>query len=72
MMLLCVLCFAHMVPLCGYNVFVGGRVMSSCNEGGVIDENGGMVGRRNIPVYAESTAVHFGLYGSILRSIPQE
>ena len=27
MMLLVVLCFAHMVLFCVYNVFVGGRVM---------------------------------------------
>ena len=34
MMLLVVLCFAHMVLFCVYNVIVGGRVMSSCKGGG--------------------------------------
>ena len=62
MMLLVVSCFAHMVLFCVYNLFVGGRVMSSCTGGGgVVDENGGMVGRGKVPVYSEYTAVYFSL-----------
>ena len=54
-MLLLVLCFAHMVLLCVYNVFGGCRVMSTCKGGGVVDENGGMGGRQKVPVYSEYT-----------------
>ena len=42
-----VFCFAHMVLFCVYNVFGGGRFMSTCKGGGggVVDENGGMARR---------------------------
>ena len=72
MMLLVVFYFAHVVLFCVYNVFVGWRVMSSCKGGGVVDENGGMVGRGKVPVYCEYTAVYFLVYGRILGTIRQE
>ena len=72
MKVLVVLCFAHMELFCVDNLFVGGRVMSSCRGGGVVDDNGGMVGRGKVPVYTKYTTVYFGVYGRILRSIRQE
>ena len=72
MMLRVVFCFAHMVLFCVYNVFLGWRVMSSRKGGGVVDENGGMVGRGKVPAYSEYTAVYSRVYSRILRSMQQE
>ena len=67
-----VFCFAHKVLFCVCTAFGGWRVMSTCRGGGVVDENGGMGGRQNAPVYSDYTAVYFRVYGGILRSIRQE